>query len=74
MLKFFERKDVEIQLEKLKHEVVDDLLDCIARERNDINEMEKTLGGSKRILSAIEILQEYLSVCDKIERRRNINK
>lgn len=74
MLKFFERKDVEIQLEKLKHEVVDDLLDSIARRRNDINEMEKTLGGSKRILSAIEILQEYLSVCDEIERRRNINK
>lgn len=72
MLNYFDRRKLEAELEALKREVVDDILHDINHERNSIEDMEKTLGGSRVVLHAIDTLQKYIESCDRTEKFYNI--
>ena len=72
MLNYFDRRKLEVELEALKREVVNDILDDINSKRNSIEDMEGTLGGGRVVLHAIDTLQKYMESCDRTEKFYNI--
>lgn len=73
MLNYFDRRKLEAELEALKREVVNDILNDINRKRNSIEDMEETLGGGRVVLHAIDTLQRYIESCDRTEKFYDIS-
>lgn len=67
MLNYFDRRKLEVELERLRNSIVDDVLTEVTEKRNSIDKLESTLGGAKEVLCAVETLQLYMKSCDRQE-------
>ena len=64
MLKYFDRRKMEVALWKLKNILVDDMLNDKSCSMND---MEANIKNTREVLEAVAVLQRYIDRCDKAD-------